>query len=429
MDPGLALGAAALAVSALVAVTVSVTTIAGRRLGGLRRELAGARAGARATEEALAREIQRSRHLAHEVEILSAIREVSLIANDDVDLARILTEVLRVMEEVLETRSLAIYLREEAEERGLKARARREGGATRFDGDAPPPEAALVAEAWRLRRTLRRADAGEVLIATLLFADAEILGAIAVRAGARGAADEEVGALESGLEALAKHVALAIVKPTLYDKAVVDGLTRLFTKRHFSSQLARHIAACRRGRAALGLVLLDIDHFKKVNDTHGHPTGDLVLAAVAATVKETVREADTAYRVGGEEMAVIVPGAGLEEARGLAERIRRAVEGRAFRTDRGEPLAATVSAGVAAIGTKLADPASLFAAADAALYDAKRTGRNRVRAAGDPKAPVPPTPEPARESAPVKSARGAKKRTAKAPSRPRAKKKRAASVE
>src|SRR5437763_1260301 len=98
--------------------------------------------------------------------------------------------------------------------------------------------------------------------------------AMAFMARARAAvADAEAGAIEQALEALAKHVALAIEKPTLYDKAVVDALTRLYTKRHFTSQLARQIAQSRRTGAPFALVIADVDHFKRVNDTHGHVTG------------------------------------------------------------------------------------------------------------------------------------------------------------
>jgi diguanylate cyclase (GGDEF)-like protein len=391
-------------------------------------DLAHARAAA-ASEEA-ERLGRRVRALQQEVELLSAIREVSLIANDDVSFERILGEVLKIVEDLVESSEVAIYLADEQaidlareeESAGraprpaaelLKPRVLRRAGETRFR-DLDDEDRSLVDEAFCQRRTLRRIERGEVAVATLLFADAEIAGVLAVRASGAARGEEELCETERTLEALAKHVALAIKKPTLYDKAVVDALTRLFSKRHFVSQLARYCATSRRTGRALGLVLCDIDHFKKVNDTHGHLTGDIVLAEVAATIRETVREYDQAFRYGGEEMAILAPEATLDAARALAERVRAAIEARAFRTAKGEPLRVTASFGVAAFGAATAAPEPLIAAADAALYEAKHAGRNRVRAPGDPPAPPPPAPEAAPAAEAPKKKRASKRARTKA---------------
>jgi diguanylate cyclase (GGDEF)-like protein len=368
------------------------------------REVRRARERAQAAEDEVDRLGRRVRALQREVELLSAIREVSLIANDDVSFERILGEVLKIVEDLVESSEVAIYLADETTGE-LRPRVVRRGGESRFAeparkrepaGEASPEgeefedeDRSLVDEAFRERRTLRRVERGEVAIATLLFADAEIAGVLAVRGPGAGRSDEDLSALEAALEALAKHVALAIKKPTLYDKAVVDSLTRLFTKRHFVSQLARYCATSRRTGAALGLVLCDIDHFKKVNDTHGHLTGDLVLAEVAAAIRATIREYDSAYRYGGEEMAVILPEAPVEAARALAERLRAALEAKELRTAKGEPLRVTASFGVATFAPGRETPEALVGAADEALYEAKRAGRNRVRAPGDPPEPAP----------------------------------------
>jgi diguanylate cyclase (GGDEF)-like protein len=354
-----------------------------------------------------ARLAARVRALQREVETLSAIREVALIANDDVSFERILAEVLRVVEELLGARALAIALADETG--GAPAvRARRAGGSVLFAprGGAPgaalsasgrivaapgdlalaadlAADEALVHEAYRAKRTLVRRDARELSVATLLYADAEVGGVLLARVPLAQRAEEEVASAAPALEALAKHVALAVKKPTLYDRAVVDSLTRLFTKRHFTSQLGRACALARRSGRPFALVLADIDHFKRVNDTHGHLTGDIVLAEVAGALARTVRETDAAFRYGGEEMAVLAPEANLEAARALAERLRAAVEALPLRTAGGAPLRVTSSFGVAAFGPGADAPASLVAAADAALYAAKAAGRNRVRAAGE----------------------------------------------
>ncbi len=340
-----------------------------------------ARARARAADEEAERLARRIRALQREVETLSAIREVALIANGDVSFERILTEVLKIVEDLIEATEVSIWVRDEAGGE-LRPRAVRRGGAARFEG-LEGEDRSLAGAAFQARRTLRRIERGEAAVATLLYADAEVAGVLAARGPVAGRTEEDLAAVEAALEAVAKHVALAVRKPTLYDRAVTDALTQLYTKRHFQSQLARHCAASRRTGRPFALVLCDVDHFKRVNDTHGHLAGDLVLSEVAAAIRATIRESDSAYRYGGEEMAVIAPEAGAEEGRALAERLRAAVEGRPFCTPKGDALRVTASFGVAAFGGALCAPEALVAAADGALYAAKEAGRNRVRVHGD----------------------------------------------
>jgi diguanylate cyclase (GGDEF)-like protein len=141
----------------------------------------------------------------------------------------------------------------------------------------------------------------------------------------------------------------------------------------------------RRFRRSLALVMVDFDRFKSVNDTYGHQQGDEVLRYVAAAIRDAIRVTDTPARYGGEEMAVILPDTDLDGAFEVAEKIRRAVERLRVPGPGEEVLRVTVSAGVAAVAAQPADPATLIAIADAALYDAKRNGRNRsVRGVGAP---------------------------------------------
>ena len=134
--------------------------------------------------------------------------------------------------------------------------------------------------------------------------------------------------------------------------------------------------------------MLDIDDFKAVNDRLGHVAGDEVLRAVAGAMREGRREPDLAARYGGEELALILPGADVDGAARAAERIRSAVEGLDFGLPGpdGEPLRVTLSAGVAVFGHGAEDAADLLAAADIALYEAKRAGKNRVTRADSPAA-------------------------------------------
>ena len=163
-----------------------------------------------------------------------------------------------------------------------------------------------------------------------------------------------------------------------------DHLTGLFNPRFFHAQLIKEFAGARRRGGPLTLVLMDLDYFKRVNDTYGHQAGDEVLKAVAGRISALLRAGDVVARVGGEEFAVILPGADLEGGRILAERIREAVRGAPVRTGDGLTIPIRLSLGVAcAKGPVWETPTGLFARVDAALYRAKAEGRDRVVLAGE----------------------------------------------
>lgn len=164
-------------------------------------------------------------------------------------------------------------------------------------------------------------------------------------------------------------------------KAAIDGLTNLYNHDYFQNMLRQELASVARFDRELSLVLIDIDHFKQFNDTWGHQLGDQVLREVADLVKENSRENDTAARYGGEEMVVILPGAGQEEATVVAERIRKAIERHEVRVD-DEVLSVTVSLGLATADAVRPDPERLIKRADTALYKSKANGRNQLTVAG-----------------------------------------------
>jgi two-component system, cell cycle response regulator len=164
----------------------------------------------------------------------------------------------------------------------------------------------------------------------------------------------------------------------LMSSALRDGLTKLFNKRYFLERLDAELKFAQRHRTAVSLLLLDLDHFKKVNDTLGHLAGDAVLAAVAAALSKAVRNEDVVARYGGEEMAIILRAIGIDAAAGMAERMRKVVENTAIQFD-GRELRVTVSIGVAEYpSTPAKQIDELIEASDKALYRAKDGGRNRV---------------------------------------------------
>lgn len=164
--------------------------------------------------------------------------------------------------------------------------------------------------------------------------------------------------------------------------AEMDELTQLFRRGAFDQNLAESITSSEQLGAPLTLIMADVDKFKSVNDTHGHPYGDEVLQNVAKILKQTVGAKGTCYRYGGEEISILLPNYTADEAGSLAERIRIAIASSPIGD---KQLSVTVSFGIAEIPTHARTPSELLKAADAALYEAKNFGRNLVRISGEPK--------------------------------------------
>ncbi len=176
-------------------------------------------------------------------------------------------------------------------------------------------------------------------------------------------------------QAEAKNAALLV---QLERQAMSDTLTGLPNRRAFETEASRMVARAKRSAAAITVGVADIDHFKKVNDQHGHPVGDEVLCAVSAVIAQASRSSDFVARIGGEEFGLLFPDASPETARAVAERMRCAVADFPIITSDGEEVHITISIGLAPFAGSLSDALSH---ADSALYAAKNGGRNRVEQA------------------------------------------------
>ena len=216
----------------------------------------------------------------------------------------------------------------------------------------------------------------------VLSSQGQVAGLVRVESLAREVMDKEDQNL---LESLVVLASLAFENARLYreaqELAVTDGLTRLMLRRPLMERLDQELKRAAEQDAPFSLVMLDIDHFKAVNDTYGHPAGDLVLRETAAIVKRSVRDVDVCGRYGGEEFVVLLPQTPLDGARLVAERIREAVATRGFEL-RGERRIVTVSLGVATAPAHGREARALIGAADEALYQSKQNGRDRVSLAG-----------------------------------------------
>jgi diguanylate cyclase (GGDEF)-like protein len=179
------------------------------------------------------------------------------------------------------------------------------------------------------------------------------------------------------LRIFASQAAISLENARLFELATTDGLTKLYVHRYFQLLLDQEFQRSHRYNKRFALLMIDIDNFKKFNDTYGHQLGDEVLRSVARTIRKTSRDCDTAARYGGEEMAIILPETNARDAMAAAERIRAAVASTEV-PHLEEKLRVTISIGVAEFPTHAQGKKDLIRRADEAMYDAKRTGKNRV---------------------------------------------------
>jgi diguanylate cyclase (GGDEF)-like protein len=218
------------------------------------------------------------------------------------------------------------------------------------------------------------------IVTTVMRAGERIVGAIAVHAkrwGAYSSTDL------SALEMLAATAAIAIRNAQLFAQvqrlATTDPLTGVANRRHFYDLAHREIERAVRYAKPISIILFDVDHFKRINDTHGHFIGDQVLRTIALRCNDDLREIDTLARFGGEEFIALLPETSYQQARHVAERLRIRISQHPIETDSG-PVPTTISAGVASSeGMEQAEFDALFSKADQALYIAKNAGRNQVR--------------------------------------------------
>ena len=163
-----------------------------------------------------------------------------------------------------------------------------------------------------------------------------------------------------------------------YKLATTDGLTELYNHRYFQEQLQNQISHSQRYEVPLSLIIIDIDFFKKFNDTYGHQSGDAVLKQVAGILKHNVRITDIVCRYGGEEMSIILPNTKYDEAIAIAQKLRSLVEEKKCKLSGNRESNVTISLGVSTYGKDGQTPSELIEAADKRLYNAKNNGRNRV---------------------------------------------------
>lgn len=344
----------------------------------LKRQIELRHAAEAAVAQLLAQERQRARRL-------EALRDAMTAISGALDLTSVRETVLERATGLLGADWGALAAPAPGDQRlrivALRGLPQRLGGLVLPDGDGLVGQAAA---SGRIVNSRGPADpllrTGVAIAAPLIAADRlEAVLMLARPAAARPFDCEE----EQLLDLFARQAASALQNARLFEEvrqlARTDPLTGLANRRHFFELAQRELERVRRGRGAVAIIMLDIDHFKQVNDCFGHQSGDMALRAVADLLRDGLRAADVSARFGGEEIVVLLPDTDLTRAMAVAERLRQAVSALSLPTARGT-LSLTASFGVAALnaGQPLISLETLLARADEACYTAKRCGRDCV---------------------------------------------------
>jgi len=321
--------------------------------------------------------------LVRQVDHLSTLREIGLAIAETLELHEALPIIANVVQGALDVRRVTVY-ELATDGRVLQPLVAKYGKdlitRERLAEDALPAKGTRFGKALESRNVVLEWDESRAAALIPLVAKNEPLGLLVLEDPKNGEPfidDDRVL-----LRQLGSQIAIAIHNAKLYALAVTDGLTGLFVRRYFDLRMEEECAVAARYNRAFSILLFDIDHFKKFNDTHGHQTGDLVLQQFARLLEDSTRDSDISCRYGGEEMTVILPETGLQEAALLANKLCALVRQHSFMGSEGQTLAVTTSIGVAQYHRALQHPKALVEAADRALYRAKELGRNRVELDG-----------------------------------------------
>lgn len=348
------------------------------------------------------------RHLHH----MTVLHEVNLRIASALDPDEVLAGVLDSLGQMLAYRTAAVYLMDldvvvpldgphtvipaTTPPRLRAGRAFDEGPLDMPEGSVATDDSTVV-EAMRDQHTVGRVtSSGALQLVVPLRAGGRSLGALELVLG-EALAEDDVKLVEL----LVAGAAVALQNAYLYQEtqrlATTDALTGLSNYRHFHDLLTLEVQRARRMDYPIGLIIMDLDHFKLVNDRHGHPIGDATLRLVAEQLRKRLRRTDVVGRIGGEEFAAILPGDSLAEVAIVAEKLRRSVEDlppvRGGMAD--TPTRVTLSLGGTSLSAQTVGVEQLIGCADQALYQAKHNGRNQVRLWTDPL----PAPSPERRSA------------------------------
>lgn len=326
---------------------------------------------------------RRNLELMKQVDHLSTLREIAIAISGSLELNETLPIIANVVQGALDLKRLTIY---EISKDGntLRPIIAKYGGdlisRERLEEESEPRRGSPLGRAADSRAVVLVNDDQRSEAYVPLVSKNELLGAMLLQDPRDGSAFSNDDAVL--FQQLGAQIAIAIQNAKLYALAVTDGLTGLYVRRYFDLRMDEELDQARRYGRTFSLMMFDIDHFKKFNDTHGHQTGDMVLQQFAQLLTKSTRRSDICCRYGGEEMAVILPETDIEEAALLANKLCTHIRRHDFRGTSDQTLSVTTSIGVSAYQEGFESPAAMIKATDQALYEAKELGRNRVELAG-----------------------------------------------
>ena len=330
-----------------------------------------------------ARLYQLERRRAQQLEVINAIAQQTTAV---LDLKELLLKVCSLIQQAFQVSHVSVLLREEDD---LVLRAHHGSLTPRIlEGGRLPANAGLWGQALAAGKTVIEDDVHTVPEYMGFYAETgsrmciplvsfgQTLGALVLdNAAAQTFRTGDVQSLESVADICATAIQNAHYVERVRQLAYIDGLTGIFNRRFFELRIAEEIERSRRFESGMAVIMLDIDHFKRLNDEFGHLLGDEVLRQVSSIFNQQLRKIDVVCRFGGEEFAILLPQTNLEHSLSVAEKLRRLVETWQFP---GVPRAVTISAGAATYPDHGTTRDELVKAADAGLYAAKQAGRNRV---------------------------------------------------
>ena len=318
-----------------------------------------------------------------DAELVQAIQRLDLLANEELGAERVLEAAMKVVAEFAHASAVRLWVT--GDDGTPRLRADFADGQVALHDSLPvqPADEEALRQALEHRKALQAVEDDAASFVLPLVSAQRCLAVLRVTVPLAGVADPQDATqkLSAQLAQLARHITHAVRAPEAYDRAVVDPLTGLYSKRHFINRLTEATGVSRRYGEPLSLVLVDIDSFRMLNNTYGPATGDRVLRSIGAVVQQNIREVDSAYRYGADEIALILPDTEVDRARLCAERIRRVVRDNRPLSDEGVGIITTVSIGAAEFDEDMRGIGPLLARAEEALYAAKERGRDRVEVA------------------------------------------------
>ncbi len=332
--------------------------------------------------------------MSREAEVLKALLDVSKLISSNYPMQRVIKRISSSLRKLLKTDDCSIMILDESSRElafcastGLTKWEREnirfrlgEGVAGWVAKNKKPVLISDVSKDPRFKKVkYQRRQLGSMICAPLMI-KRKVIGVISLstKSAAHRFKEEE---LELTV-LMSAHISLALENNRLYEISVLDGLTGLYNRRYLEKRLAKEVSYSRRYSKTLTLLMLDIDYFKKLNDTYGHQAGDHALKTVSAQLHDSLREYDIVARYGGEEFSVILPTTSKSKGAMIADRLRENIQNQKIR-HRDKDLPVTVSVGLASFPEEADGIETLMARADKSLYRAKESGRNRIAIWGE----------------------------------------------